>query len=289
MTTPTLHPPTPTAGPRSRGRRNASCAGTGLGNGGTPPPWRYQRRISTLGPLSKRPPIFRQDWLEIVNRYQQAGTISSAAAAVAEIVASRSNRHGADINSDTYRAVDDNGQPLPLLTEPGIGALATKRNGQRYAARWASNGLDELKAAGLLDWDHGTETQRNSPDRRRALGGRWQGPAIYRLLIPDVDQARLNERRTRHRAKQQSAGSGRAQRPRRHDPRTESRPRPPKNIEADQADRNGAALAWTAPSWQAGIDQLEDEYRGRPDLYEAAYASYTATWQLHRARGPTEA
>ena len=60
-------------------------------------PWRYQRRISTLGPLPKRDPIYRQDWLEASRGEAIAGNLSIAALAVADVVADASNRHGADI------------------------------------------------------------------------------------------------------------------------------------------------------------------------------------------------
>ena len=44
----------------------------------------------------------------------------------------------------------------------------------------------------------------------------------------------------------------------------------------------GAAVARTAATFEEGRLQLENEYRGRPDLYEAAYDSFVEIWKTVR-------
>lgn len=149
-------------------------------------PWRYQRRIGTLGPRPKRDPIYRTDWLEASRGEAIEGNLSIAALAVADVIADASTRHGDDVN---------------YLTQAEIAKRCRKRNGDHFKARWAARGLTELRTAGLLDWDHGTPEERADQQRRRRLNGRWQGPCIYRLLIPAKWVMNMAERRRELRAK----------------------------------------------------------------------------------------
>ena len=211
-------------------------------------PWRYQRRIDTLGMCSRRDAMFRTDWLEAVR-----GTpLSIGALAVALVLADASTRFGADVK---------------YLTQAEIAARCNKRNGTVFQARWAKRGLDELRDAGLLDWDHGTILERNDQARRQRLGGRWQGPCIYRMVIPAEWVARIAERRRQARA---NKTHGRAQRS----------PREQRRDEARQRALNAAAeAARLAASYKEALAVLEAQsLLTDPELWNLAIEELDTTW-----------
>jgi hypothetical protein len=148
----------------SIGRRNASAC-NGCGNGGSPAPWGYKRRISELGPLEPRSKQYR-------HQYRRAVGYLAYDAAVLRPV---------DVNvADVLLELTDY-----RTTEAQIAAqLPPKSSGKAVSKRVASDALDRLRAAGLVDWDHGTTDDFYDDKRRALLNGRWQGPPTYRLLIP---------------------------------------------------------------------------------------------------------
>lgn len=220
-------------------------------------PWRYQRRINTLGPLPKRDPIYRQDWLEASRGEAIAGNLSIAALAVADVVADASNRHGADIY---------------YLTQEQIAKRCRKRNGEHFKARWAARGLAELRRTGLLDWDHGTDSERNDPERRTRLNGRWQGPCIYRLQIPAQWVMNMAERRRELRAKKRGTSH-------QHDPRRARRQQA-----RERALLVAAEAANRAASWHEALAVLEGTptIANDPEMWNLATEQLRDTWQeLH--------
>ena len=153
----------------SIGKRNAS-ARNGCGNGGTPPPYAYRRRIDELGPLEKRNKQYRHQCRR----------------AVAFVAYDAAQLYPIDVAvADVLLDVTHGGTRDYRTTEARIAArLPPRRDGQAVSKRVASDALDRLRAAGLVDWDHGTAADFYDEKRRTLLDGRWQGPPTYRLLIP---------------------------------------------------------------------------------------------------------
>ena len=258
----TTHPAADTrTPPRRPPAHERTWAPSQLGRNGNPPPYDYQRRLDHLGTCPKRSPRFRTDWLEAVATYQRAGHISAGAVSVAHVLAERSNAHGKD---------------LAPVSEAHLGRQLHKVSGSTYSAKYASDRLDELRAAGLLDWEHGQESQRWDDERRQLLGGRWQGACRYRLLVPDAYAHALAERRRKHTS--DTRRHHRSTRPGRTTTPTE--PRHPDR--RDQARSSAAAIARNADTttFEAGVAELEEHFTG--ELYEVAYDEFTSIWRRER-------
>ena len=71
--------------------------------------------------------------------------------------------------------------------------LPPRPSGEAFSKRVASDALDRLRAAGLVEWDHGTSEDFFDDKRRALLSGRWQGPPTYRLLIPKALHEHIEE------------------------------------------------------------------------------------------------
>jgi hypothetical protein len=144
----------------SIGKRNAS-ARNGSGNGGTPPPFAYRRRIDELGPLENRNKQYRHPCRRAVAFVAyDAAQLYPIAVAVADILLDVT--HGGTRDFRT--------------TEARIAArLPPPRDGQAVSKRVASDALDGLRDVGPVDWDHGTAADFYDEKRRALLDGRWQG------------------------------------------------------------------------------------------------------------------
>ena len=155
----------------SIGRRNASAC-NGCGNGGSPAPWGYKRRISELGPLEPRSNQYRHQFRRAVGYLAyEAAVLRPVDVNVADILLELTHGELRD-----YRT-----------TEAQIAAqLPPKPSGRAVSKRIASDALDRLRAAGLVDWDHGAVQDFYDIKRRALLNGRWQGPPTYRLADPQV-------------------------------------------------------------------------------------------------------
>ena len=255
---------------RSRGARNASC-GPGRGNGGVHAPFRYQRRIGTLGPTPARDKQYRHRYQHALSILLMAGALRPIDMAVAGVMLDQ-----------TYGGTRDY-----RITESGLARrLPARTDGQAYSKGMASSALDRLRALGMIDWEHGTLEEFFDEVRRAMLDGRWQGPCKYRLMVPDELWQRVliaeAEARTRTFAAKRAAQADK------NAHRTQQANRPSRREEQRrQAESNAAALARmdTTVRFQDGLDKLHDAYGGDPDLYEYAYAQYSTTWQ--RTRGPS--
>ena len=244
-------------------RCERSFAAHELGRNGNPPPYAYKRRLDYLGTCPKRSPRFRSDWLEAVYDAMRAGLISAGAVAMAHVLAARSNAHGKDLDP---------------VSERHLGRQLPKVSGGGYSAKYASDRLDELRHANLLDWEHGQESQRWDEERRQLLGGRWQGACRYRLLIPDTYVAELAARR-RNKAtdtRQRHA----ARRPGRVTQPTPSEPYHPDPNAQARSTAAGVARSASTHTFDQGVDELSEHFTG--GVYEAAYDEFVSVWRRER-------
>lgn len=109
---------------------------------------------------------------------------------------------------------------------------------------------------------------------------------VTRFELPAHWRAKLDEQRHERdaaRARQRRQRPGRTTEPS-HARRREEPPGPGRATPETQASSAGAAAARSADttSFEAGRQGLEDEFRGRPHLYEAAYDSFVETWKKVR-------
>ena len=251
----------------SIGRRNAS-AHDGCGNGGSPAPWGYKRRISELGPLEPRSKQYRHQFRRAV------GYLAYEAAVLRPV----------DVNvADILLELTHGGRRDYRTTEAQIAAqLPPKPSGRAVSKRIASDALDRLRAAGLVDWDHGTSEDFYNDKRRALLNGRWQGPPTYRLLIPKP----LHE----HILESEAAAKTRTWRDKNHNRRnsrhTDEDGPSPRELDRRQAQSNAAALARGAGtrSFQEGLTAIDSAYGDDPELLALARRQFEQTWM---ARGPT--
>ena len=107
-----------------------------------PAPWAYKRRISELGPLEPRSKQYRHQFRRAV------GYLAYEAAVLRPV----------DVNvADVLLELTHGGRRDYRTTEAQIAAqLPPKPSGRAVSKRIASDALDRLRAAGLVDWDHGT-------------------------------------------------------------------------------------------------------------------------------------
>jgi hypothetical protein len=264
-------PPCPDAAARrgtSIGRRNASAC-NGCGNGGTPPPFGYRRRISELGPAEQRTKQYRQQFRRAVAYLAyDAAILRPVDVAVADILIDLT--HG---GTRDYRTTE-----AQIATK-----LPPRANGQAVSKRVASDSLDRLRAAGLVDWDHGTVEDFYDEHRRALLDGRWQGPPTYRLLIPKplhdhilATEAAARSETWRNKNRNRRAVSNAAD---------EDRPSR-RERERRQAQSTAAAFAMAASTvtFQEGLAALDETYRDDPELLAVARHQFGQSW---KPRGPT--
>lgn len=251
----------------SIGRRNAHAC-DGCGNGGSPPPWDYRRRISELGPLEPRSKQYRHQFRRAVGYLAyDAGVLRPVDVNVADVLLDLT--HG--------------GQRDYRTTEAQIAAhLPPTLSGRAVSKRVASDALDRLRAAGLVDWDHGTSEDFYDDTRRALLNGRWQGPPTYRLLIPKP----LHE----HILESEAAATTRTwrdkNRNRQRSPDTDHARPSPRELDRRRAQSNAAALARAAstPSFEEGLTALDSAYSDDPELLAVARRQFEQSW---KPRGPT--
>jgi hypothetical protein len=250
----------------SIGERN-SGARNGCGNGGTPPPWAYRRRIDELGPLETRSKQYR-------HQYRRA---------VAYLAYDAAQLYPIDVAvADVLLDVTHGGTRDYRTTEARIAArLPPRRDGRAVSKRVASDALDRLRDAGLVDWDHGTAADFYDEKRRALLNGRWQGPPTYRLLIPKPlhDHILESEAAARSQTWRNKNHQRRLDTPAGKDPS-------PREQERRQAQSAAAALANAAgtASFDAGLDAILSAYSDDPELLAVARQQFQHSW---RPRGPT--
>lgn len=256
---------------RSVGLRNAGVCNS-RGNGGSQAPWQYQRRISTMGRLEPRTKQYRAQYTAAVSHQLFAGVLRSTDLSVAHVLVDMTLGGLRD-----YR-----------VTEAEIARrLPPRPDGEAVSKRVASDALDRLRAAGLVDWDHGTSDDFYDQQRRALLNGRWQGPSQYRLTIPhDVHQL-IAAREAAARSETMRARRNNTRHNDRHHDTTGTPPASPREQQRRQAQSNAAALALLASTadFQTGVGALHDQYGDDVDLFDAAYEQFERTW--HQARGPT--
>jgi len=250
----------------SIGNRNSS-ARDGCGNGGSPPPFAYRRRIDELGPLERRSKQYRHQYRRAVGFLAyDAAQLLPIDVAVADVLLEITHGGARD-----YRT-----------TEAQIAArLPPRRDGRAVSKRIASDSLDRLRSAGLVDWDHGTAADFYDEKRRTLLDGRWQGPPTYRLLIPKPlhdhileSEAAARSETWRNKNRQHRSGPP---------PRTDRSPREQDRRQAQSAAAALANAAGTA-SFQEGLDAILGAYGDDPELLAVARQQFEHSW---RPRGPT--
>jgi hypothetical protein len=249
----------------SIGQRNSS-ARNGCGNGGTPPPFAYRRRIDELGPLETRSKQYRHQYRRAVAFLAyDAAQLSPVDVAVADVLLDVT--HG---GTRDYRT-----------TEARIAArLPSRRDGRAVSKRVASDALDRLRDAGLVDWDHGTAADFYDEKRRTLLDGRWQGPPTYRLLIPKALHDHIVESEAVARSE-----TWRTRNRQRSDKPVLAAPSP-REQERRQAQSAAAALANAAgtANFREGLDAIVSAYGDDPELLDVARRQFEHSW---RPRGPT--
>lgn len=152
----------------SVGLRNVGCVGTGLGNGGTPAPGRYERRRGCLGPFThdKR---WRSHWLRCVGDALVHGEITPIIHTVGTMLATYSGHDGHHVFPSHRRLADDVGRSRSTV----------------------QRALRRLRELGLLEWEH------------RFLGPGPDNPFprgtsnLYEFLLPADRLARLALRQPR--------------------------------------------------------------------------------------------
>jgi hypothetical protein len=168
-------------------------------------------------------------------------------------------------------------------TEAQIAAhLPPKRSGEALSKRVASDALDRLRAAGLVEWDHGTSEDFYDDKRRALLNGRWQGPPTYRLLIPKPLHQHILESEATAKTR-----TWRDKNETRRGPRHPDDERPgPRERERRQAQSNAAGLAKAAGtrSFKEGLTALNSAYGDDPELLSVARHQFERSWM---PRGPT--
>lgn len=171
------------------------------------------------------------------------------------------------------------------ITESGVAQLLPPNSdGQACSKGTASASLDRLREHGMLDWDHARFDEYFDEVRRAMLDGRFQGPNIFRLTVPDelwhrVLVAEAEARTNTFAVKKDKAAAKKALRK-----QGEAQPSA-RELQRRQAESNASALARleTTVRFQDGVAKLHDAYGHDPDLYEYAYDRYSATWQRTRA------
>ena len=251
---------------RSIGSRNSS-ARNGCGNGGSPPPFAYRRRIDELGQLERRSKQYRHQFRRAVAFLAyDAAQLLPVDVAVADVLLDVTHGGARD-----YRT-----------TEAQIAArLPPRRDGRAVSKRLASDSLDRLRGVGLVDWDHGSATDFYDDKRRTLLNGRWQGPPTYRLLIPKP----LHDHILESEAAARSETWRNKNRQHRSSP-TPTTDRSPREQARRQAQSTAAALANAAgtASFEEGLDAIVGAYEDDPELLAVARQQFEQSW---RPRGPT--
>lgn len=152
----------------SAGSRNLSCVGTGLGNGGTPPPGHYERRRDCLGVFS-HDKMWREHWCRLVAAALFEGEITRTQHAVALALADHSGRDGHHV-------------------VPGHRRLGEMVGCSRSTVR---RSLKRLREFGLLEWEH--RFVGPGPDRPLPRGT----SNMYEFRLPTDRLAKLGLRQPR--------------------------------------------------------------------------------------------
>jgi hypothetical protein len=167
----------------------------------------------------------------------------------------------------------------------------SRRSGNRHEDVWVAQGtvgghvglaastvchhVAAAKRAGWLAVQH-----RNRIDNGFVTGmsnlTRFELPAHWRAKL-DEQRRERDAARTRQRRNRPGRTTGADTDRRRGDGQLR-----PMATPATQAASAGAAIARTAASFEDGRLQLENEYRGRAELYEAAYDSFVEIWKKVR-------
>lgn len=205
----------------SVGLRNMGCVGTGLGNGGTPPPGRYERRRECLGPFAhdKR---WRAHWQRCLLDALAEDEITRTYYAIGMSLSDYSGADGHHVFPSHRRLADD---------------VHCSRSTVRRA-------LKRLRELGLLEWEH------------RFLGPGPNNPLprgtsnLYEFLLPADRLAKLGLRQPRpplanHGGR--TTPKGRRERPHVHRPSTALR---------DRISSAAAAAARSASTFDGALGEV---------------------------------
>ena len=167
-----------------------------------------------------------------------------------------------------------------------------RSSGEARSKRIASDALDRLRAAGLIDWQHGTKEEFYDKERRSLLNGRWQGPSTYRLTIPvalhQMIVAREGAARSETMRTKRQHNGGRTGR---HDTPADARGISAREERRRQVQSVAAstALAASTTTFDEGVTALHDQYGADDEVFAWALEQFEQSWNRGRgrARGPT--
>lgn len=152
----------------SAGRRNLGWLGTGLGNGGTPPPGDYERRRHCIAD-GAHDRMWREHWLRCLLRLLGDGEVTVTQYAVGVALADVSNAQG-----------------KPVF--PGHSYLGERVGRSRSTVQRA---LARLRELGLLEWEHRFLPPNSESDHARGTSN------LYEFRLPADVLAGLGLRQPR--------------------------------------------------------------------------------------------
>ena len=154
----------------SRGRRNLTAAGSGLGNGGVTPPGHYTRRRDCLGP-ERHDNRWRMDWLKLLGHLLSEGRITPIDAGVGVALSTFSN----DTGEHVWPSQATIGQRC------GRSASVVQRS------------LAVLRGHGVLEWEHRFNGPTNDTPRPTATSNLYE----FRLPRELLDEVGLRKKKRR--------------------------------------------------------------------------------------------
>src|SRR3954447_9231129 len=152
----------------SRGRRNLAWVGSGFGNGGVTPPGRYERRRGCIGSDEHHDTFWMSDWRRLLAHLRHAGAISPNAYEVGSHLADFSNERG----EHTWPSQATIGKRL------------------ERSASTVGRALAELRAAGVVEWDHRFEGPTNEIPRPHPTSNMYE----FRIPLELARAANLKRR-----------------------------------------------------------------------------------------------
>ena len=244
---------------RPRGRRNLAWAGTGLGNGGVAAPGHYQRRRGCLGPDNNHDAFWLSDWRRLLDHLRQTGAISPNAHAVGNHLAGFSNERAEH-------------------TWPSQATVGARMDRSPSTARRA---MAELRAAGVLEWDHRFEGPTNEIPRPHPTSN------MYEFRIPlELARAANLKRRIQRMTKRRPP-----RRPSHHNGSTGAPAPQPTLAERQRRQHQSAIESFVSAQcllvgarYDETVEAIENMYAGSPEDINFATEALTLIWR--RRAGP---
>lgn len=221
----------------SKGRRNAAAIGTNRGNGGVMPPGHYTRRRDVVRRENRHGRRFREQWRRVIDHLLAVGDIHRTVHAVASALST----HSSDTGKNAWPS------HATLADQVGVSASTVCR------------ALAELRAIGLVEWDHQFRQVDGKPRATSNLYEFRIPPPLGRVV--NVDQRSMYRDRT-----------------------------PPAHVTAKRApdwqrdiDSHVHAIAQVSTDYMTAEAQLFNDFNGRSteQLTFAAHALNEA-WRHHR-------